>query len=190
MNLADLRNTGRTTRMLDAAVAAAIAGRAVYVFVLETSIAYAHSKLNEAERLGVVSVGRFVDGAGIKIETMRGDTLDLQTMRMRGAHPNVVFFVDHAVIEQRYAAMLVELHRFDADDASPKQQPPPKPELLPPGTLERWMRGTPLAASGVERCTVIVDGGHTALGPTPSGQCQGEKGHEGPHWVSRVGRSG
>jgi hypothetical protein len=101
------RNTGRTTRMLEAAKALDVQGRAVYVVVAPQTMGLAREKLA---------------GTQVKIETMTSFSrgFDLQTMTLHGAHPRCVVLVDHYVIESRYPKMVEEMHRYDepASDAA------------------------------------------------------------------------
>lgn len=109
------RRTGRTKRMLACAIELARNGRAVYVVCADQ--AQARVIAAYARALGVDPAG------GIKFETPASlPTFDLETMRMRSAHPNCVVLVDHWAIERRYAAMLEELHRYDAE-ADPSGNP-------------------------------------------------------------------
>lgn len=42
--------------------------------------------------------------------------LNMRTMTLEDAHPNVEVLVDHFVIENRFRALLNMLHRFDKND--------------------------------------------------------------------------
>lgn len=98
----ELRQTGRTTRLLEEAKRLASDGRAVYV-VASSQRMVEHMR----EMLGVPTMG-------IKIETEHSlGNLDWKTMTLRGAHPNVVVLADHHAIESTFARMLDQLHRFD-----------------------------------------------------------------------------
>lgn len=98
----ELRQTGRTTRLLESAKRIASEGRAVYV-VASTQRMVQHMN----EMLGATTMG-------IKIETEHSlGNLDWKTMTLRGAHPNVVVLADHYAIESTFARMLEQLHRFD-----------------------------------------------------------------------------
>lgn len=99
------RRTGRTTRMLEAALAAVKAGRAVYVLVA-----------TENDRARLVSDPRYRD-SGLRIEswaTLEPDIVVDREVRLRGAHRNCVLFVDHHAIEYKYKALLDVWTRFDA----------------------------------------------------------------------------
>ena len=95
------RCTGRTTRMLGAAMEALAAGRAIYVIMDEDST----RRYKKDQRY-----------AGLRFETWASmsTSIDAEHLRMRtGAHPNCVLFVDHYAIEQRFGALLREWVRFD-----------------------------------------------------------------------------
>lgn len=101
--------SGRTTRMLQEAIQLSLARRAVYVVGLNAAharvLAQRLEELNPPEGHGI----QFGDANMIR-------TLDWYTLTLDRAHPNCVVLVDHAVIEQRYRAVLRMLHRFDADE--------------------------------------------------------------------------
>lgn len=106
--LKHLRRTGRTRRMLAAAVKAAKEGYAVYVMTLNES----HAK----EILRILNFrGDFRGGTyNIKIETPESmKNYDFYTGRLLGAHPNCKVFVDHWVIEQKFLNIIQTLHAFD-----------------------------------------------------------------------------
>ena len=82
-----------------AAIEAARAGRAVYVVVP-----------HETSRWE----GSVPPDLGIKFETSSFlEHVDLRTLAIRGGHPNCLVFVDHFVLERKYAHVLREIHRFD-----------------------------------------------------------------------------
>lgn len=98
-----LRGTMRTTRMIEQAKLLAAEGRAVYL-VFDT---FAQAKDCERDNQSCVALG-------IKFETPETcGGFDFDLMRVRGAHPNCEFLIDHRAIERRYAKILRELHRFD-----------------------------------------------------------------------------
>jgi len=96
-----LRCTGRTTRMIEAAIAAEAEGRAVYI----ATRSYSDRHLME-RRLRAA-------GAPESIKVVSALEFDFGTMAVRGAHDNCRFFVDHAAIETCFARQLEELHRYD-----------------------------------------------------------------------------
>lgn len=107
MNYLDsLRQTGRTTRMVNAAIKAAQAGRAVYIVAATDH----ERKYIECiiERLGF---DRY--RLGIKVEHPAPHNLEWKIMKLRGAHPNCEVFVDHHAIEVQFRQVLNELHRYD-----------------------------------------------------------------------------
>lgn len=102
-----MRRTGRTTRMLEDAMAMARNGRAVYVI---------GATKHHADMLRGVA-GPAADQLGIKFEAARESGLgnmDWETMSLQGAHPNCAVLVDHYAIESKFAAVLEMLHRYDA----------------------------------------------------------------------------
>lgn len=93
--------TGRTTRLLQEARRLSDEGRAVYVIVSSDELVKSFQTEEFRRR-------------GIKVETMASvGNLELETMRLRYAHPNCAVLVDHYVIERRFRPMLEMLHRFD-----------------------------------------------------------------------------
>ena len=99
----NLRQTGRTTRMLAEAVKNEAAGRAVYVVAANE---------HHAEHLR----GMLPKGTTIKVETAHQlGNLEFKTLRLRGAHQNCVVLADHFAIEQEIGRVLLnELHAYDA----------------------------------------------------------------------------
>jgi hypothetical protein len=107
----NLKQTGRTTRLLKEAYSLASNGRAVYVLGHQeshaSSLEFMFNQLfgpGESRRLGI----KFESPGGLP-------NFDFRTMALgRGVHPNCCVLVDHYTIESCYARMLQELHRFDA----------------------------------------------------------------------------
>lgn len=101
--LGRLRQTGRTTRMLEHAKKLSSEGRAVYVVA---------DNQREVQRLTIeLGEGKH----GIKVETPESlGNLDWKTMTLRGAHPNCVVLCDHHTIEDRFGAIVRMLHAYDA----------------------------------------------------------------------------
>lgn len=114
MGLIDRRRTGRTTRMLEAALEAAKRG-GTYVLASQDQVEGLTRRLwalyGEAE-LPDEAYARGVGPRGIKVE-VPSPSWCWRTMRSRGAHPATSWFVDHWLIESRFEALLRELHRFD-----------------------------------------------------------------------------
>jgi len=105
----NLKQTGRTTRMLKEAYCLASEGRAVYVLACHHD--YALKMECEFDSMFGPGESRRL---GIKFETPgRLQNFDFQAMQLQGAHPNCRVLVDHYTIESMYARMLQELHRFD-----------------------------------------------------------------------------
>ena len=101
-----LRQTGRTTRLLEEAKHLAMAGRAVYVMAA-----------NEQHRRTLLA--EFPDAArlGIKVETPDSlPNFDWRRLHSLGAHPNCVFLVDHFAIESQFPAMIDMLRRYEKDE--------------------------------------------------------------------------
>jgi hypothetical protein len=107
----NLRQTGRTTRLLKEAYRLASEGRAVYVLACRHD--YALKMECEFDSMFGPGESRRM---GIKFESPDGlPNFDFRTMTLgRGAHPNCCVLVDHYTIELHYARLLQELHRFDA----------------------------------------------------------------------------
>lgn len=101
--LGRLRQTGRTTRMLEHAKKLSGEGRAVYIVA---------DNRREVRRL-TIELGE--GNHGIKVETPESlGNLDWQTLTLRGAHPNCVVLCDHHTIEDRFGAIVRMLHAYDA----------------------------------------------------------------------------
>jgi hypothetical protein len=102
--LETLRNTGRTTRMLQRAIALDKQGRAVYIVASNDR----HAKALNEQLAGLDTENT------IKVETANSlANFDWETMSLKRAHPNCVVLVDHWAIQQRFEVMLQELHRYD-----------------------------------------------------------------------------
>ena len=109
------RLTGRTYRMLIAALDEARKGKYVMVFAGSKSQAEALQK-QAAKMAGVEPYAtkiRVGDGE-ITFESTQGDQWDWESWRARGAFPAIPVYVDHAAIEDKYARALVEWARWDA----------------------------------------------------------------------------
>lgn len=102
MKLLDtLRQTGRTTRMLEAAKLHAEKHQEdVYVIVSDSDY-ISYSKNTNYTSKGLVFM-RFSQSL---------DVLDLTTFKQR--HPKIKVFVDHEVIEHQLAHALKLMHQFD-----------------------------------------------------------------------------
>lgn len=100
------KRTGRTTRMLEAAIAASKAGHAVYVVTHTEN----HTKVLRS-MLGAIN-NAFVSRINFETPEMLGN-FDIETCALRRAHPNCKVFVDHSLIEARYRALLDHLHAYD-----------------------------------------------------------------------------
>lgn len=110
--LTAFRQTGRTTRMLQAAIEAARAGRAVYVVAADHN--HVRYMLDMLQDLIQVDDRRLLNS--IKIETpVQLGNFDYMTLGLRGAHPNCKVFVDHFTLERLFPAIIQAFHEFDPD---------------------------------------------------------------------------
>lgn len=107
------RRTGRTTRMLEHAAELARQGRAVYVVFNMPA--------------GPALREKYPD---ISFETQAslGPSLDLEHLRLRGAHPNCVLLVDHYVIERRFGRLFEMMTAYDVGAAALDDAGLPKEE--------------------------------------------------------------
>jgi hypothetical protein len=92
-----LRQTGRTTRLIEKAVQLAHEGRAVYIHTPERCVRRTQKQVDETwEKLWP---GR---PHGIKVEAPHPHAqFNWWEMRVLGAHPNSVWLVDHYLVERR-----------------------------------------------------------------------------------------
>ena len=106
MKLTQLRQTGRTTRMMEDALQLARGGRAVYV------VAANQRELERLRQLG----GEEAQQLGIHFETPHSPgNFSWSNVSLRGAHPNCVVLVDHYAIESEFSQMLEMLYRYDVE---------------------------------------------------------------------------
>lgn len=125
MTMKHLRGTGRTTRMVEAALSLSADGRAVYLVA---------ATAEDAARIRrLVSDKADLRPHGIKVETWDslGPVNERDGFRPRGMHPNCVVLVDHHAIESRYGAVIEMLHRFDR----------PAAEAVPTNWLDPLLTG-------------------------------------------------
>lgn len=95
-----MRQSGRTTRMLEDARRLSREGRAVYVIAANGQ----HAATLRGE----------LNDKSISVETVHTlGNFDWVTMSLRGAHPNCCVLVDHYAIESRFSLMLEMLKRYD-----------------------------------------------------------------------------
>lgn len=80
-------------------------GKAVYVAC--STDAHADAVRQHLRGAGWSHLGISVEGPGLLSE------FDWARMKVRGAHGNCVFLVDHAVVESRFNCMLEVLHKYD-----------------------------------------------------------------------------
>lgn len=84
-----LRQTGRTTRMLEKAKKLAQEGRAVYILAA-----------NRAERSRLKAL-LGINDLGISVEALSAlSNFDWNNLSLRGAHPNCIVLVDHYALER------------------------------------------------------------------------------------------
>lgn len=115
-----LRASGRTTRMLEAAIQEAEAGRAVYVIAADSrqKVMLEHRldqllKMKIPRRKGEQPLHG--ERMGIQFDTPESAAnFSWETLRLMGMHPNCVVLVDHYAIEERFKKILETLHRFDS----------------------------------------------------------------------------
>ncbi|OFV82548.1 MAG: hypothetical protein A2Y78_11265 [Acidobacteria bacterium RBG_13_68_16] len=99
----DLRQTGRTTRMLEHAKRLEAEGQVVYVLTASERQADAlRAQLGPETSIQVTPLACVI--------RLRWDTLQIE-----GAPPNCVVLVDHYVIETRFGKMLEMLHAYDPE---------------------------------------------------------------------------
>ena len=114
---AKLTKTGRSTRLVKAAVKSAVSQQAVYIVVAHFSDVSRMERLVDEIIESTVKADRASKAArlGIKVEPFIAvrDQLDWTTMTFRGAHRKCAVFVDHFTISAHFSDMLRELHRFD-----------------------------------------------------------------------------
>lgn len=115
MKMDDLRQTGRSTRMLNEAEKLSHGG---YCFVIAGSVL-------ERDRLMREFLKMFADSRSAgenKVYTATGQVsfeaitqidLDWHTLRPVGCHQSCRVLIDHWVFEKTYGHILKELHRFD-----------------------------------------------------------------------------
>ena len=109
------RLSGRTTRMLAAAIEEARKGKYVMVFAGD-QVAAERLQRQAGQMAGVEPYATkiAVDGGEITFESCQGDQWDWEGWRARGAWPTIPVFVDHEGIERKYDRALVEWTRWDA----------------------------------------------------------------------------
>lgn len=121
MNMQELRNTGRTARMLAEALDVAAGGG----FVVVASRTCRHSEelrqrflrmlVGKEIKVDKVTQDSVAIGEGrVNFSSMHSDLFDWRTLRFRGLHPNTKQFIDHAAIEAEFGPALEMLHRWDA----------------------------------------------------------------------------
>ena len=114
-----LRQTGRTTRMLEAALEAAKAGE--HVVVVGSSYADARSFLQRCWVLYPPAIPRsvshelLVDGGSIRFRISDNQQWNWETMKFHGTDRYARVFIDHAAIEVAFDQILTEMHRWDKE---------------------------------------------------------------------------
>lgn len=108
------RQTGRTTRMIQAAVKAAINGSKVHIIV--------HS-LREVDRIRRVLHDMHASALDISVSPPADPWWsDDDTLRPRGVHPDAKVFIDHHAVRERYSNILDMYHRWDRWDVPPEEE--------------------------------------------------------------------
>jgi hypothetical protein len=105
--LARKRATGRTTRMLQAALQAHTEGYDVYVVTSPGMVSHFKHFYKDDPGIKVVAAPSNIDSTG---------NFDWRTCSLRVAHPSCRVFVDHHCIERAFGAMLKEWHRYDLQE--------------------------------------------------------------------------
>jgi ribosome biogenesis protein Nip4 len=108
------RQTGRTTRMLEAAIEAMKQNPIIAVYVIATDRMHALYLEDASRRLGYKHDG--VSPHKIIFITPSHPQLDIQNLTMRGEDPCFhVVLADHFALERHFTTILCELHRYDKD---------------------------------------------------------------------------
>lgn len=97
-----LRQTGRTTRMLEAAIAYANEKGSCLVVAADAN----HARTLERSAAKIPGYSR-----AVRVLPMRSLELDPLTLCVFGSRDGV--FIDHFAIESRYSTVLRRLHEFD-----------------------------------------------------------------------------
>jgi len=103
MGIDEQRQTGRTTRMLNAAAESAREGRRVFVIAAD----YDHASYLRNRAVDLDS------GLGSIVVIPQNESFDWDSFRPLGMRDGDGVFVDHLAVEQRYRHALRALHRFD-----------------------------------------------------------------------------
>jgi len=109
-----LRQTGRTTRMLESAIALSRMGKVVYVLCADCQ-QIRHLK------------GMIGNDNNIRFDVFDLTNVDMRTMKMRGSYPcdigrrraihdDHIVLIDHYALEKFYGLILDTLHAFDQVD--------------------------------------------------------------------------
>ncbi len=115
-----LKGTGRTTRMLEAAIASARKPQYVMVVAanqrdadrLKEQCATMLNRKISGPKVYLAADGEPYGGE-ITFERVQDRDWDWRTMTFRGSYPTIPVHVDHNAIEQEYGHILRELHRYD-----------------------------------------------------------------------------
>lgn len=99
-----LRQTGRTTRLVERAMHEAAGGRAVYILVDLRQVAQLERQVHETWQRLWPHRGAH----GIRVDVI-GAGFDWRALRYPDAHPNCVFLVDHYRLEIEIAAIQREI---------------------------------------------------------------------------------
>jgi len=119
-----LRNTGRTTRMLEEAISIAKSGGmvivAAYTFhdcgrLYERCLELLDGGITQVRKQPASIALEFGEGR-INFSSCCSELFDWRTLAFAGLHQDTKQFVDHAAIERKYAKAVEQLHRFDASE--------------------------------------------------------------------------
>lgn len=102
-----LRQTGRTTRMLERAMMEALHGHAVYVLA---DSPYTRLLARQFEDMWRKHHGSRLHG--VKFETPSSVGFDWDQMRQPSAHPNCVFLLDHTIVEREIQQIQKTIERL------------------------------------------------------------------------------
>lgn len=100
------KQIGRSTRMMLHAIELAKQGRAVYVCVVNRAQIHSLERIREEH---------CPQATGIQYDTVAHLDIDWDRLSLRGAHPNCVLLVDHAVIQWKFSRVLQMYEQYDSD---------------------------------------------------------------------------
>ena len=106
--------TGRTTRMLEAAIEMAKGGEYVAVVARDQE----HAKHLQLQVAGMTATEPFatkvrIGDGEITFEAVTQDTWNWHSLRHQGMFPTVPVFLDHYAIEGQFGHLIEAFHRWD-----------------------------------------------------------------------------